>query len=237
MHPYFRYVYVGTIYPLFQMKTCFTLLLCLLTATISIAQIENNNTLSVMIDGKEYKTQPRRIMIGNLWWVTANAISPDKSLRIWLGGYLNPDAIDEGTYLVVDADRPDTRDNRQRAEELGKYKGIAAIKYVEETKTPRMEYHVGKSQNGTETIVVKKAADGSLQATFSGTLTGSYWKEKVGATVFGGVGRLMNKMEDKVITKASGYDSGIDPEGNGYRKQPKTDQIVLTNGTFMLKMK
>lgn len=219
------------------MKTYITLLIGLLVTSASMAQIENNNTLSVMIDGKEYKTQPRRVMIGNLWWITANAISPDKSLRIWLGGYLNPDAIDEGTYLVVDADRPDTKENRRKAEEMGKYKGIAAIKYVEETRTPRMEYHVGKSQDGNETIVVKKAADGSLQATFSGTLAGSYWKEKAGATVFGGVGRLMNKMEDKVITKASGYDSGIDPEGNGYRKQDKTDQIVLTNGTFMLKMK
>lgn len=219
------------------MKTYCTLLVCLLATTAALAQIENNNSLSVLIDGKEYKTQPRRIMIGNLWWVTANTINPDRSLRIWLGGYLNPDTIDEGTYLVVDADRPDTKENQRKAEELGKYKGIAAIKYVEETKTPRMEYHVGKSQNGTETIVVKRAADGSLQATFSGTLAGSYWKEKAGATVFGGVGRLMNKMEDKVITKASGYDSGIDPEGNGYRKQDKTDQIVLTNGTFMLKMK
>ncbi len=219
------------------MKTYITLLIGLLVTSASMAQIENNNTLSVMVDGKEYKTQPRRIMIGNLWWITANAISPDKSLRIWLGGYLNPDTIDEGTYLVVDADRPDTKENRLKAEGMGKYKGIAAIKYVEETRTPRMEYHVGKSQNSNETIVVKKAADGSLQATFSGTLVGSYWKEKAGATVFGGVGRLMNKMEDKVITKASGYDSGIDPEGNGYRKQDKTDQIVLTNGTFMLKMK
>ncbi len=219
------------------MKTYFTLLACLFAVTVSIAQIENNNTLSVMIDGKEYKTPPRRIMVGNMWWVTANSISPDKSLRIWLGGYLNPDTIDEGTYLVVDADRPDTRENQRKAEELGKYKGLAAIKYVEETKTPRMEYHVGKSQNGTETIVVKKGVDGSLQATFSGTLVGSYWKEKAGATVFGGVGRLMNKMEDKVITKASGYNSDIDPEGNGYRKQDKTDQIVLTNGVFMLKMK
>lgn len=213
------------------------LLMSLFVATASMAQLENNNTLSVQIDGKEYKTQPRRIMVGNLWWVTANSVKPDRSLRIWLGGYLKPDQIEEGTYLIVDADKPDTKENRKRAEASGNYKGFAVIKYVEEIKEPRMEYHVGKSQNNDETIVVKKAADGSLNATFSGTLAGTYWKERATATVFGGVGRIMNKMEDKVITKATGYESDIDPEGNGYRKQEKTDQIVLTNGTFMLKMK
>lgn len=97
-----------------------------------------------------------------------------------------------------------------------------------------MEYHVGKSQNNDETVVVKKNADGSLEATFSGVLAGSYWKEKSSATVFGGMGRLMNKMEDKVITKTTGFDSSIDPEGNGYKQQSKKDSLVLTNGTFHL---
>ncbi|TAE29758.1 MAG: hypothetical protein EAZ91_11590 [Cytophagales bacterium] len=219
------------------MKTRLLTLLGLLMATASMAQLENNNTLSVTVDGKEYKTQPRRIMVGNMWWVTANAIKPDKSLRIWLGGYLKPDQIDEGTYLVVDADKSDTKENRRRVEASGTFKGLAIIKYVEETREPRMEYHVGKSQNNDETIVVKKAADGSITATFSGKLAGSYWKERTSATVFGGVGRLVNKMEDKVITKATGYESDIDPEGNGYKRQDKTDVIELTNGTFMLKMK
>jgi hypothetical protein len=79
-------------------------------------------------------------------------------------------------------------------------------------------------------------ADGFLEATFKGTLAGSYWKEKATATVFGGMGRLINKMEDKAVTKASGYDSDIDPEGNGYKKQDKQDQIVISNGSFKLKM-
>ena len=120
---------------------------------------------------------------------------------------------------------------------MTKYKGIAAIKYVEETREPRMEYHVGKSQNSDETIEVKMGADGFLEATFSGNLVGSYWKEKATATAFGGVGRLISKMEDKAITKASGYDSDIDPEGNGYKKQDKQDQIVIKNGAVKLKMK
>lgn len=218
------------------MKLACALACLLITAGASFGQIANDNTLKVQIDGKEFATQPRRIRIGNYWWVTANSVKPDKSLRIWLGSFDKRDALETGTYLVVDADRPDTKENRKKYEDFGKYKGIAIVKYVEETKQPRMEYHVGKSQNNDETIDVKLGTDGFLSATFNGKLAGSYWKEKGSATVFGGMGRLINKMEDKAITKASGYDSDIDPEGNGYKKQDKTDEIVLTNGTVRLKV-
>lgn len=217
------------------LRLFFTLLL-LGSTFLANGQIANDNTMSVSIDGEKYQAPPRRIRIGNYWWITANSIKPDQSLRIWLGSYNNNDGIEPGTYLIVDADDPDTKENRKKVEELTKYKGLAAIKYVKETKEPRMEYHVGKSQNNDETITVKKGADGSLEATFSGSLAGTYWKEKASATVFGGVGRLMNKMEDKVITKTTGYDSAIDPEGNGYKKQLKTDTIELKDGTFKLKL-
>ncbi|MCX6213370.1 hypothetical protein [Spirosoma sp.] len=213
------------------------ILALLLVTTVSFGQIANDNTLKAEIDGKEFTTQPRRVRIGNFWWITANTVKPDKSLRIWLGSYDKREIIETGTYLVVDADKPDTKENKKKVEDLGKYKGIAAIKYVEETREPRMEYHVGKSQNGDETIDVKMGADGFLEATFSTNLVGSYWKEKGTATVFGGMGRLINKMEDKAITKASGYDSAIDPEGNGYKEQDKQDQIVIKNGVVKLKFK
>ncbi|SOD96158.1 hypothetical protein [Spirosoma fluviale] len=213
------------------------ILALLLVTTVSFGQIANDNTLKAQIDGKEFATQPRRVRIGNFWWITANTVKPDKSLRIWLGSYDKREIIETGTYLVVDADKPDTKENKKKVEDLGKYKGIAAIKYVEETREPRMEYHVGKSQNGDETIEVKMGADGFLEAKFSTNLVGSYWKEKGTATVFGGMGRLINKMEDKAITKASGYDSDIDPEGNGYKKQDKQDQIVIKDGMVKLKMK
>ena len=207
-------------------------------STTTFGQITNDNTLKAQIDGAEFTTQPRRIRIGQFWWITANTNKPDKSLRIWLGNYDKLDALEPGTYLVVDADKPDTRENKKKFDELaGKYKGVAVIKYVEETREPRMEYHVGKSQNADETIEVKMGDDGFLEAKFSGALAGSYWKEKATATVFGGMGRLMNKMEDKVITKASGYDSDIDPEGNGYKKQDKADKIVIENAVVRLKMK
>ncbi len=218
------------------MKTTIASILLLLLTSLSYGQVANDNSLSVQIDGKNYSTQPRRIRFGNYWWVTANAISPDKSLRIWLGSWEKKDGIEAGTYLVVNADKPDTKENLKKAQDLIKYKGIAAIKYVEETKTPRMEYHEGLSGNNDETIEVKMGADGFLEATFSGTLEGSYWKEKATATVFGGFGRIVGKMEDKAVTKASGYDSDIDPEYNGYKRQDKKDKIVLTNGKFKLKM-
>ena len=61
---------------------------------------------------------------------------------------------------------------------MGKYKGLVVIKYVEEIREPRMEYHVGKSQNNDETVEVKVNADGSVEANFNGTLMGSYWKDE-----------------------------------------------------------
>ena len=209
-----------------------------LAAASAFGQIANDNSLKAQIDGKEFTTQPRRVRIGQFWWITANTIKPDKSLRIWLGNYANQDIVEPGTYLVVDADKPDTKENKKRyADMAGKYKGIAAIKYVEETREPRMEYHVGKSTNADETIDVRMGADGFLEATFNTTLEGSYWKEKATATVFGGMGRLTDKLKDKVITKASGYDSDIDPEGNGYKKQAREDKIVISDGMVRLKMK
>jgi hypothetical protein len=219
------------------MKNPFKLLALLLISLSGFGQATNNNSLSVQIDGKEYNSPPRRIRFGNYLWITANAISPDKSLRIWFGSWIKNDFIEPGTYLIVNADKPDTKENLRRVQDLGKYKGIAAIKYVEETRSPRMEYHTGLSQNNDETIEVTKGSDGYLTATFSSTtLDGFYWKEKATATVFGGFGRLVNKMEDKAVTKASGYDSDIDPEYNGYKKQDKKDKIVLTNGKFKLKL-
>jgi hypothetical protein len=214
-------------------------ILLLLVATLpTFAQLANDNTFAVKIDGKDYQTQPRRIQMGRFYWITANSIKPDRSVRVWLGNYDKTDNLTPGTYLIVDADKPDTKKNWEEAMASGQYKGLAVIKYVEETREPRMEYHVGKSQNNHESLTVTKAADGFLEAQFSSTtLAGSYWKEKAGATIFGGLGRLTNKLEDKVVTKTTGYDSDIDPEGNGYRKQDKTDTITLTDGKFRLKMK
>src|SRR6188474_2846399 len=122
----------------------FIILLLIQCLTIRMtAQDDGTSTMSVMVNGKEYKTEPRRIRIGTYGYITGNAIGPDKCLRIWLGTYDGSDIKESGKYLIVDAYNPDTDENIKTAYTTGEYKGIAAIKYVEETKSPRMEYHVG----------------------------------------------------------------------------------------------
>ncbi|MBK9982540.1 MAG: hypothetical protein IPP15_08955 [Saprospiraceae bacterium] len=218
------------------MKYFFLLLFTQLSATLMMAQTDTTSTMSVMVNGKEYKTVPRHIRISNYGYITGNAINPDKSLRIWLGTYDGSAVKESGTYLIVDADYPDTQENIKTAYSSGMYKGIAAIKYVEETKSPRMEYHVGMSNNKGETIEVKFGNDGYAEFTFNSVLNGTWWKEKGTATAFGGLGRIVNKMEDKAVTGATGFDQDIDPEGNGYKKQKETDMITLTNGKVRIKM-
>ena len=215
----------------------FFLLIMVQCGTLLTAQDATPNTMSVMVDSVEYKTEPRHIRIGAYGYITGNAISPDKSLRIWLGTYDGSEVKESGTYLIVDAYHPDTDENIKMAYATGQYKGIAAIKYVEETKTPRMEYHVGMSDNRGESIEVKLGDDGFTEFTFNCTLNGTYWKEKTMTTAFGGVGRLVDKMENKAVTGATGFEQDIDPEGNGYKKQKVTDTIVLTNGKVMMKFK
>lgn len=215
------------------------LIVSLLYSSMTMAQqvIANDNTFSVMVDGKEFKTQPRRIRIGQYWWVTANATKPDKSLRFWFVDVNNQDVVPmPGLYLLIGED-----DSGEAASKKlmagGAYKGVAVIKYVEEVKEPRMEFHVGKAmKNEVGVIEVLKSEAGFLEAKFSAKLEGLYYKEKATATVFGGAGRLMNKMTDKAKTSATGYDYDIDPEGNGYKKTDKKDEIVLSEGKFKLKL-
>ncbi|MFN8428402.1 MAG: hypothetical protein U0V04_00340 [Spirosomataceae bacterium] len=217
------------------MKNIFWVSVLFLVCISGLAQTTNNNTLTVKIDGSEYSTQPRQIRLGAYAYFTGNATKPDRMLRIWIGNFYGTDFTEEGDYLIVNADNPDTKENIKRAQDFGKYKGIAAIRYVEETRSPRMEYHVGDSGNNDEVLTLKFGKDGFLEVTFSGKLEGSYWKEKATATAFGGLGRIKDKIESKVITQATGFDNNIDPEGNGYKRQDKKDEIVLTDGFMRLK--
>ncbi|MFN4145788.1 MAG: hypothetical protein ACK4GN_08195 [Runella sp.] len=217
------------------MKAFLTPLLYVFLCSVVFAQLPNENTLSVQIDGQEYKTAPRRIKVGALWYITANALKPDKSLKIWFITFEGKEIPGTGLYKVVDEDFPMKNKKQEEILENGKYKGIAFIRYAEETRAPRMEFHVGKSrrENGGE-IEITASSEKALEGRFNATLDGTYWKEKAGATVFGGVGRLINKMEDKAITGATGYDSDLDPERWDYRKQPKKDELILKDGKFKL---
>lgn len=214
----------------------FIVCFALLCSSAVWAQVANENTLSVQLDGKEFKAEPRRIRIGAVWYITANAIKPDKSLRFWFVNFDKNELPQVGLYQIMDEDyRSDKEISALMAE--GKYKGVAYVKYVEETKAPRMEYHVGKSRRvDGGTIEVTSSNANGIEGKFNATLDGTYFKEKAAATVFGGVDRIVNKMEDKAVTSATGYDSDIDPEGRGYRKTDKKDEIVLKDGLFKLKL-
>lgn len=201
------------------------------------AQIQTDHSMTVMVDGKEFTSQPQQIRVGSYRYITGNAGKPDQSLRIWIGGWDGGIIKESGSYLIVNGDHPDTKENFKKAEDLGKYKGIAAIKYVLETKSPRMEYHVGYSGNNDESLDVKVGEDGYLEFTFNCSLDGTWWKERASATVFGGLGRITDKMKDKAVTNATGFDQDIDPEGNGYKKQKNLDKIELKSGLVKLKLK
>jgi len=201
------------------------------------AQDDGTSTMTVMVNGKEYKTEPRRLRLGNYGYITGNSISPDKSLRIWLAAFDGTEIKEPGKYLIVDAYHPEAEENYVNSILTGEYKGLATIKYVEETKSPRMEYHVGMSNNRGEYVVVTKAEDGYTEFTFSCTLDGTYWKEKAMTTALGGVGRIVDKMENKAVTGATGFEQDIDPEGNGYKKQKETDEIVLKDGVVRMNLK
>ncbi len=201
------------------------------------AQIQKDHQLKVLVDGKEFTAQPQQLKFGSYRYITGNAAKPDQSLRIWIAGWDGGIVLESGSYLIVNGDKPDTKENFKKAQDLGKYKGIASLKYVLETKSPRMEYHVGFSENNNEELEVKLTSDGYIEFTINSTLDGSWWKEKTSATVFGGLGRLVDKMEDKAITSATGFDQDIDPEGNGYKRQKTKDKIILKDGTVRLKLK
>lgn len=51
---------------------------------------------------------------------------------------------------------------------------------------------------------------------------------------FWGVGRLINKLEDKAITNVTGYDSDIDAKKWDYKRQDKKGEIVLQESVFKL---
>jgi hypothetical protein len=215
----------------------FSIAILLLLGSIWVhGQIQKDHTLSVQIDGKEFTGQPQNLRFGGYRYITTSASKPDQNLRIWIAGWDGGYIYEPGIYLIVNGDNPDTKENMKKVEDYTKYKGIAAIKYVIETKSPRMEYHVGYSENNNEVLEVKKTDDGFLEFNLNCTLQGTWWKEKTSATVFGGLGRITDKMKDKAITNASGFEQDIDPEGNGYKKQKTIDKIVLKDGKVRLKL-
>ena len=220
------------------MKTKVLFFILLAVPGFLFAQKNNQNTLTVKVNDTIFETQPRKLGMGRAVYFTGNISKPETMLRIWIGDFEKGQRYESGTYLVVNADKPPTKKEVKENNYVEKYKGIAAIRYVLETKAPRMTYHVGDSQNNEETITVTNRDDGFLEITFDNiVLDGTHWKEKNVATAVGGLGRLQDKMESKVLSKTTGFDWNIDPEGNGYRKLKETDTIKLNDGKMVVKLK
>ena len=220
------------------MKTKFFLLFLILLPAGLMAQNNNENTLTVKINDTIMEAQPRRVGMGRAVYFTANISKPETMLRIYIGDFEKGVRYESGTYLVVNADNPPNKKVIKEGDYVEKYKGIAAIRYVLETKSPRMTYQVGDSQNNDETITVTNNGDGTLEITFDNiVLMGTNWKEKNVATAVGGLGRFQDKMESKVISQTTGFDWNIDPEGNGYRKLKEVEEIKLSEGKMVVKLK
>ncbi len=219
------------------MRTPIIFILLFLSTTSLLSQEGNQNTMTVKVNDTEYKTEPHRVKIGRHGYITGNSISPDISLRIWFGSYDGEDLNEPGSYLVIGEDENYAKDDSIYAAYLtGKFKGLAYVKYVEETKSPRMEYHVGESVYSGETVDVTIGDDGFQEIKFNVKLVGSTWSEKTSATAFGGLGRLKTKLTNKAVTGASGYEQNIDPEGAGYKKQKELDTITLSDGKVRIKI-
>ncbi len=207
----------------------------IIAAVFSYAQ-KTPNRMAVTVDGKLYKAEPRKITYGSSVLLTGNTVGPDKSLRIGVGNWASPGAYAPGKYLIVAPDQDIPKDQIDRLLPEN-FIGIATLRYIEETKAPRMRYHKGNSGNNNEILMLSVKGDSTIIEFQSVSLTGTNWKEKVTATVLGGVGRLEQKMKDKAKTKVTGYEVDIDPEHNGYHKEDGTDVIMLTNGRISLSTK
>ncbi len=117
------------------MKLLLSIALCLVITGMWAQTTPNRMT--VTIDGKIYKAEPRKIAYGQGSWITGNTVSPDKSLRIGIGNWASPGAYTPGKYLVCDPDKEMPQDQRDKLLPDG-FVGIAFINYVEETKAQRM---------------------------------------------------------------------------------------------------
>jgi hypothetical protein len=65
------------------MKKSVFLICFLLINVATFGQLSNENSMTVMIDGKEFKTQPRQIKIGSYAYLTGNGSKPDRMNISW----------------------------------------------------------------------------------------------------------------------------------------------------------
>lgn len=196
--------------------------------------------VSAMVNGTAFKAPGRRVRFGHYTYVTANLVNPDRTVQLRIWNILDESQLPSpGEYEVVAVTDFDKKKSKEledmftsaRARNM---KGYALIDYSEETKGMGFAYHVGESQPGGKFVLTVSNSD-RMEGTFSGKLKGIFYKEKTGATVFGGMSRIMNKLEDKAVTAATGWQGDIsNGPGGGYRKQPETDEITIIDGKLSI---
>jgi hypothetical protein len=210
------------------------------TATTNPASTTGKDGVSAVVNGKPFKAPGRRVRFGNYTYLTANLVNPDRTVQLRIWQIMAESQLPApGEYEVISSNEVERAKQKEMearmmtAQSRG-MKGFALIDYSEETKGMGFAYHVGESQPGGKFVLTVSNAD-RMEGTFSGKLKGVFYKERTSATVFGGMSRIMNKLEDKAVKAATGWEGDIsNGPGGGYRKQPETDEITLTDGVISI---
>jgi hypothetical protein len=214
--------------------------LCCGTAVVAQAPAKDKDGVSATVNGKPFKAAGRRVRFGNYTYLTANLVNPDRTVQVRLWHILDQSQFPApGEYEVVAITDFEKKKQKEMEEMFANtrakgMKGYALIDYSEETKGMGFAYHVGESQPGGKFVLTVSNAD-RMEGTFSGKLTGVFYKERTSSTVFGGMGRIMGKLEDKAVKAATGWEGDIsNGPGGSYRKQPETDEITVTDGVLSI---
>lgn len=211
------------------MYTLRILLLTLLVSTSAMAQPAS--TFKATINGKPFEAKGQRLKLplpGSVRYLALAGMNVSPDVQLWLRFfYLNE--LKPGTYKILGENDKSVRETFNK-DNMDKNPVYALLDYTEETKGMGHAFQDGESFEGT--VTVNKVTDTSIEGSFSGTLKGQTYKKRVLATI-SGFG-LRQNLEDKAITAAGGgmFVKGDPHDHSNTKKGDKTDDIVVTNGTF-----
>jgi hypothetical protein len=211
------------------MHTLRILVIALLVGSSALAQTTSKFTAT--INGKPFDAKGQRLKLplpGTMRYLAIAGMNVNPDVQLWLRFfYLNE--LKPGTYKILGENDKSVREtfNKDNADKNPVY---ALLDYTEETKGMGHAFQDGLSYEGTVTI--SNVTDTSIEGTFSGTMKGQKYQKRALATLTGF--GLRQNLEDKAITAAGGgmWVKGDPHEHNNTKKGDKTDDIVVTNGTF-----
>ncbi len=209
-------------------KITFIVLLQLLGFGSMLNAQEYSNYISCKVNGKEYKSEARRMKIPMSGFeylaLAAFQVSPD--VQVWIRLCYFSDSLKAGTYAIL-SEQDMEKESRKKADRDLVW---VFVDYTEETKGLGHAYHDGESLSGTLTI--DKVSKTSISGSFEANLTGVFYKKRAVATVTGS--GLKANLERKAFTKAGGgmLANGGPHDHDNTKKSDETDSIVLTEGKF-----